>query len=72
MAKTLTVAASVVMLITIAVPAFAETTAPDAHYGIEAISSSDRQADYVFNAFDPSATDAINAHRYHGGPKSND
>lgn len=75
MTKTLAVAASVVMLMTIAGPAFAETTVRDAQYGIDAITPSGRQAVYAFNAFDRSAateTGVTNAYRYHGRPKSKD
>jgi hypothetical protein len=64
MTKKLALAASMVMLMTISGQAFAKTAVP-----------SDQQAAYAFNAFDSVAAKeiaALDAHRYHGGPKYND
>jgi hypothetical protein len=75
MMKNLALAASITMLVVISGEAFA-ATAPNARYWSETTGPSDRQqtAD-AFNAFDmalATQTDESDAHRYHGGPKSND
>jgi len=57
-------AASVLMLATISGQVFAKPAAP-----------SDRRAIHASNAFDQAVAtemNATNAHRYHGGPKSDD
>ncbi len=75
MTKNLTLTASIIMLVAISGQAFAGTTAPHAGYWPEATTAASRQAVHAFGAFDPSmVTQAAepNAHRYEGGPKSND
>jgi hypothetical protein len=75
MTKNLALAGSIMMLVAISGQAFAGTAAPNAWYWPEATGPSDRQVVHAFNAFDPAmATQTVepNAHRYHGGPKSND
>jgi hypothetical protein len=75
MTKNLTLAASMMMLVAISGPAIAGTAAPHAHHWPEATSASSRQALQAFDAFNPAmATQPVepNAHRYEGGPKSND
>jgi len=72
MTKTLALAASIAMLLTISGQALAKTSAPNAWYKPEAASLSAAQA---VNAFDRSAameTAEPNAFHYHGGPKYND
>jgi hypothetical protein len=73
--KNLALAASIMMLATISGPALAGTAAPKAQYWRATTDRSDHQAVRAFNAIDPPmATQTMepNAHRYHGGPKSND
>ena len=75
MTRNLALAASTMMLAAISGQAFAGTAAPNARHRAEATGLSDRQVVHAFNAFDPAmATQTVepNAHRYHGGPKSND
>lgn len=75
MTKTLPIAASLVMLMTISGQALAEPAASDSRHETAASTFLDRQAVDALNAVDRSAateTDAINAYRYHGGPKSDD
>jgi hypothetical protein len=72
MTKNLALAASVLMLMAISGQAFADTTTPNARYSREADGPSDRQLVHAFNAFDWATATQSNAHRYHGGPKSND
>src|SRR5258706_4359416 len=75
MMKTLALAASITMLVAISGQALAGTAAPKARYWPKATDPSDQQVGHAFNAFDPSmATQTVEpeAHRYHGGPKSND
>jgi hypothetical protein len=73
MMKNLVLAASITMLVAISGQAFARTAATNERYWPEATGASDRQ---MLNAFDDSAmatqADEPNAHRYYGGPKSND
>jgi hypothetical protein len=72
MMKSFALAASMTMLVAISGQAFAATGAPNARYRPEAAGPSDQQ---VVNAFDSAMatqTDEPNAHRYRGGPKSND
>jgi hypothetical protein len=74
MIKNFVLAASMTMLIAISGQAFARTAAPTARYWTEATGPSGRQEVNAF-AFDPgmaTQTDEPDAHRYHGGPKSND
>jgi hypothetical protein len=74
MTKSLALAASIVMLATISGQALAGTAAPKARYWPETTAPSDRQAVQAFDAFEPAMatqTAEPNAHRYHGGPKSN-
>jgi hypothetical protein len=75
MTKNLALAASIMMVVAISGQALAGTAAPKARYWPKATDPSDRQVVRAFNAFDPAmATQTVepNAHRYHGGPKSND
>jgi hypothetical protein len=73
MTKNLALAASMMMLVAISGQAFARTAEPNAQYWPEATGHSDRQAVNAFNAFDNQEMSAdLDAHRYHGGPKSND
>jgi hypothetical protein len=75
MMKNFALAASMTMLVAISGQAFAATDAPSARYWPEAAGHSDQRALNAFNAFDPwmaTQTDETDAHRYHGGPKSND
>ena len=68
MTKTLALAASIAMLLTISGQALAKTSAPNAWYEPEA-------AAQAVNAFDRSAAMGAaepNALHYHGGPKYND
>jgi hypothetical protein len=70
MMKSFALAASMTMLVAISGQAFAATDAPNARP--EATGPSDQQ---VVNAFDSAMatqTDEPDAHRYRGGPKSND
>jgi hypothetical protein len=72
--KNLALAASITMLVAISGQALAGAVAPKARYWPTATDPSDRQVVRAFNAFDPAmATQTVdpNAHRYHGGPKSN-
>jgi hypothetical protein len=74
MTKNLAFAASLTMLVAISGQALAGTAAPKARYRPKATAPSVRQVGHAFNAFDPAiATQTVepNAHRYHGGPKSN-
>jgi len=74
MTKSLALAASIVMLATISGQALAGTAAPKARYWPETTAPSDRQAVQAFDAFEPAMATQMaepNAHRYHGGPKSN-
>jgi hypothetical protein len=74
--KNLALAASITMLVAISGQAFARAAGSNTRYWLEATGRSDQQqAGHAFNAFDPPmATQTVkpNAHRYHGGPKSND
>ena len=75
MTKNLALAASVIMLLAASGQAFASTTAVNRYNRSEAIVPLDRQAADVFNAFDPAMATQMaepDAHRYHGGPKTND
>jgi hypothetical protein len=75
MMKNFALAASMTMLVAISGQAFASTAAPNARYWTEATGPSDQQVVNAFDAFDPgmaTQTDEPDAHRYHGGPKSND
>ena len=75
MTKTLALAASLVMLMTMSGQAFAATTASDTRYGIDATGPFGQQAVYISNVVGPTLgaeTGVTNAYRYHGGPKSND
>ena len=74
MTKNLALAASITMLVAISEQTLAGTAAPKARHWPTATDPSDRQVVRAFNAFDPAmATQTVdpNAHRYHGGPKSN-
>ena len=75
MKKTLALASPLVVLLMISGPAFAATNNSDALFGTDTISSSGQQAVDVSNPIVSSVTtdtDLTNAHRYRGGPKSND
>jgi hypothetical protein len=75
MTKTLALAASLVMLMTISGQAFAATIASDVRYGIDVTDPFGRQTIDISNAVGPTLaaeTGLTNAYRYHGGPKSND
>jgi hypothetical protein len=64
------------MLVAISGQAFARAAGSNTPYWHEAtVRSNQQQAGHAFNAFDPPMamqTVEPNAHRYHGGPKSND
>jgi hypothetical protein len=71
----LALAASIVTLIAILGPASADTAVKNSRYWSEATAPSDQQAVNALYAFDQAiATQPTDpdAHRYHGGPKSND
>ena len=73
--KNLALAASVMVLVAISGQAFAKSAAQNARDWSESTGPSDRQAAYVYDAFDSTLAtqpDEPNAYRYHGGPKSND
>jgi hypothetical protein len=75
MTKTLALAASLVLLMTISGQAFAATTASDVRHGIDVTDPFGRQTIDISNAVGPTLaaeTGVTNAYRYHGGPKSND
>ena len=75
MMKNLALAASMTMLIALSGQALAGTATPNARYRPEATGRSDRQMVPAFKVSGSAmATQAVepNAHRYHGGPKSND
>ena len=75
MTKTLALAASLMMLMTVSGQAFAATTASNTRFGTDVTGLSGQQAVYVSRAIGPTIateTDGTNAYRYHGGPKSND
>jgi hypothetical protein len=76
MRKNLALAASIVMLVAISGQAFARAAVSNARYWPEASGRSDRQVVHAFGAFnDPAMAPQMvepRAHRYHGGPKSND
>jgi hypothetical protein len=75
MINNLVLAASMTMLITLSGQALAGTATPNARYRPEATARSDRQMVPAFNVSGSAmATQTVqpNAHRYHGGPKSND
>jgi hypothetical protein len=69
MMKTMTLAASMMMLVAISGQAFAGTATPAAWRHSQ--TSTNTQAMRAFNAVAPATVDA-NTHRYHGGPKGND
>jgi hypothetical protein len=69
MTKTMTLAASTMVLVAISGQAFAGTAIAAAWRHSQA--SSNPQVMRAYNAVAP-ATIEPNAHRYHGGPKAND
>jgi hypothetical protein len=73
--KNLALAASITILVAISGQAFARATGSNTRYWPEATGPSD-QVVHAFSAFDDPAmaTQMVepDAHRYHGGPKSND
>jgi hypothetical protein len=74
MTKNLALAASIMMLVAISGQAFARATGSNMRYLPEVNGRSDQKVGHAFNAFDPAVvtqTVEPNAHRYHGGPKSN-
>src|ERR1700738_4015507 len=74
MMKNLAVAASITMLIALSGQALAGTATANARYRPKATAPSDRQMVPAFKVSGSAmATQTIepNAHRYHGGPKSN-
>jgi hypothetical protein len=73
--KNLALAASIPMLFAISGLADARTAGSYTRHWTVAAGHSDQQVGPAFNAFYPTrATQTVepNAHRYHGGPKSND
>ena len=75
MMKNLALAASIMMLVAISEQTLAGTAAPKARHWPTATDPSDREVGHAFNAFDPAmATQTVEpkAHRYYGGPKSDD
>jgi hypothetical protein len=73
--KNLTLAASIVMLFAISGLSSARAAGLDSRDWATASGRSDQQVRRAFNASYPAiATQTVdnNAHRYHGGPKSND
>ena len=71
--KILALAASITMLVAISGQALARNAASNTRHWPAATGRSDQQqALRAFNAFVPTQTVEPNAHRYHGGPKSND
>jgi hypothetical protein len=70
--KNLALAASIAMLVAISGYTSAQAAGSYTHRSI-ATGRSDQRVGQAFNAFYP-ATQTVepNAHRYHGGPKSND
>jgi hypothetical protein len=76
MRKNLALAGSIMILVAISGQAFARPAVSNARYWPEATGRSDRQVVHAFGAFDDPAmaTQMVEpmAHRYHGGPKSND
>lgn len=75
MVNNLVLAASMTMLIALSGQALAGTATPNARYRPEATARPDRQMVPAFNVSGSamaSQTVQPNAHRYHGGPKSND
>ena len=79
--KNLTLAASITMLVAISGLASAHAAGPDARDWSATTSHSDQHMRSAFNASYPAnssypamatQTFETNAHRYHGGPKSND
>jgi hypothetical protein len=73
--KNLALAASIAMLVAISGFASARAAGSYTRDWPAATGRSDRQLRHAFNASNPAmATETVesNAHRYHGGPKSND
>jgi hypothetical protein len=82
MVKNLALTASIVALVAISGQAFARTTGSNTRYSPTVVDSPDQRVP-IYNADDAYSDDAFNnpmatqiaepdAHRYHGGPKSND
>jgi hypothetical protein len=69
MMKTITLAASMMVLVAISGQAFAGTATPAAWRHSQTYTN--QQAMRAFNAVAPATVDA-NTHQYHGGPKVND
>jgi hypothetical protein len=71
--KNLALAASIAMLVASSGYSSARAAGSYTHRPIATNHRSDQQVGQAFNAFYP-ATQTVepNAHRYHGGPKSND
>jgi hypothetical protein len=75
MKKNIMLAASMMMLVAISGQAFARPAGTSEHHWREVTAPSGRQAADTFNAFDATMATppaAPIAHRYEGGPKSND
>jgi hypothetical protein len=73
--KNLTLAASMMMLVAISGLSSARAAGSDSRDWPAATGRSDQQVRRAFNASYPAMatqTVGVNAHRYHGGPKSND
>jgi hypothetical protein len=73
--KNLTLAASITMLVAISGLASAHAAESTTRYWSATTSHSDQHVRSAFNASYPAMTTQTvetNAHRYHGGPKSND
>ena len=82
MVKNLALTASIIALVAMSGQAFARATGSNAHHSPTVVDSSDQWVP-TYNADDAYAHDGFNnpmatqmaepgAHRYHGGPKSND
>jgi hypothetical protein len=75
MTKNLALAASITMLVAISGLASARAAGSDSRDWPATTGRSDQQMRRAFNASYPvmaTQTIGVNAHRYHGGPKSND
>jgi hypothetical protein len=70
--KNLTLAASVTMLVAISGLASARAAEPSPRDWSATTGQTNQHVRSAFNASYPTQTVETNAHRYHGGPKSND
>ena len=69
MMKNLTLAASMMMLVALSGQAFARTATPDMRQQAQ---MTDHSAFGAFDQMTAQPAAAVDAHRYEGGPKSND